>query len=172
MNTGQTKGMILITLGFVIIVIAGITLSFLAGSVLNSAQTLLAGIIIFIVLAPIFGYGILTYARATEAETYVMNTDMEKPRLLMDYLREHGQADISLLADELQTTPKEIQSYIQDLSDLSLFSGIADWDNGVIAMLQPSVIEALDKCKNCKNPIKILNNATTCQHCGTEYYKL
>ena len=172
MNTGQTKGMILISFGFVTIAIAGITLSFLAGDILTTTQTITAGIIIFIVLAPIFGYGILTYARATEAESYITNTDMEKPRLLMDYLRKHGQADINLLADELQTTPKEIQSYIQDLSDLSLFSGIADWDNGIIAMLQPSVIEALDKCKNCKNPIKILNNATTCQHCGTEYYKL
>lgn len=172
MNTGQTKGMIAISLGFILITLASITLSFLTGNILSTTQTIIAGIIIFIVFTPVFGYGIFTYARATEAESYITHTDMEKPRLVMDYLREHGQADISILAQEFNISPHEIQSYINDLSDLSLFSGIADWDNGIIAMVNPIVIEALDTCKNCKNPIKILNNVTTCQHCGTEYYKL
>lgn len=172
MNKGQIRGMIAIGFGFVIVTLAGITLSFLAGNVLTTTQTIISAILIFLALTPIFGYGILTYARSTEDEAYATNDDMEKPRLLLDYLRLHGQADITQLAEELDTSPSQIKRYIDDLSQLSLFSGIADWDNQVIAIVEPVVINTLDACKSCKNPIKILNNKTTCQHCGTEYYKL
>ncbi len=172
MNNGQIKGMVAIAIGFAIVTIAGITLSFLAGEVLNTTQTIISASLIFVVLTPLFGYGILTYARSTENEAYATNEDMEKPRLLLDYLRSHGQADVTQLANELDTIPSQIKRYIDDLSQLSLFSGIADWDNGIIAMVEPSVMNTLDTCKNCKKPIKILDNKTICQHCATEYYKL
>lgn len=172
MNKGQTRGMLAIGFGFLIITFAGIALSFLAINVLTTPQTFISAIIVFIVSSPLFGYGILTYARSTEDEAYATNDDMEKPRLLLDYLHEHGQSDISILAKELDTTPSNIKQYINELSELSLFSGIIDWDNGLIALAKPSVIEALDICKSCKNPIKIYGNVTTCQHCGTEYYRL
>lgn len=172
MNKGQIRGMIAIGFGFVIITLAGITLSFLAGSVLTTTQTIISAVLIFIALSPVFGYGILTYARSTEDDAYATNDDMEKPRLLLDYLRLHGQADITRLAEELGATPSQIKSYINDLSELSLFSGITDWDNEIIAIIEPSVMNDLDACMSCKNPIKIIDNKTTCLHCGTVYYRL
>ena len=172
MNKGQIRGMLAISLGFIIVTLAGIALSFLADSVFTTVQTIITAFIIFLTLSPLFGYGILTYARSTENEVYTTNDDMEKPRLLLDYLRSHGNADVTQLAQELDTIPSQIRLYIDDLSQLSLFSGIADWDNGIIAMVEPSVMNTLDTCKNCKKPIKILDNKTICQHCATEYYKL
>jgi len=172
MNNGQIRGMLAIGFGFAVVTLAGIALSFLAGSILTTTQTIISAILIFLALTPVFAYGILTYARSTEDEAYATNDDMEKPRLLLDYLRLHGQADITQLAEELETTPRQIKSYVDDLSQLSLFSGIVDWSNEVIAIVEPSMMNTLDTCKSCKNPIKILDNRTTCQHCGTEYYKL
>lgn len=163
--------MVAIITGFIITIIAGLTLSFLA-TTLSSNQVIIAGVVTFIVISPLFGYGVYTYARSTEAEAYQTNEDMEKPRLLLDILREEGHGDVIDLAQRLETSPQAIHHYIEDLSQLNLFSGIADWDNGVIAMLEPTVIHAIQTCKTCQNPINIDKNKTVCPHCATEYYTL
>lgn len=172
LNKGQIRGMIAIVIGFVIAIIAGISLSFFAVDVLTTSQTLIVGVLVFVFVSPLFVYGVYTYARSTEAEVYATNEEMEKPRLLLDILREQGQGHIAELATQLETTPESIKSYIKDLSDLTLFSGIVDETNGVIAVVNPMVIEAIDTCKTCQNPIEITGNLTVCRHCGTEYYKI
>lgn len=172
MNKGQTRGMIAITIGFILIVIAGITLSFLVVDRLSGSQTLVVAVLIFLFVSPIFAYGVYTYARSTEEEAYATNEEMEKPRQLLDILREQEHGDVIELANQLETSPSELKAYIQDLSQLSLFSGIADWENDVIAMVEPMVIESIENCKTCQNPIEISGNITICQHCRTEYYKL
>ncbi|MEM9950685.1 MAG: hypothetical protein AAF846_03720 [Chloroflexota bacterium] len=171
LNQGQTRGIVAIIIGFAITTIVGIVLSFFAVERLPSSQVLLIAIITFIITVPIFGYGIYTYARSTEADVYATNTDMEKPRLLLDILREQGQGDVRLLAEQLNTSPNDIRDYIDDLSRLQLFSGIADWETGLIALADSSVIQAIDTCRNCQNPIQISNNVTVCPNCGTHYYQ-
>jgi len=172
LNKGQTRGMIVIVVGFVIAIIAGISLSFLAVEVLSTSQVLIAGVIVFVIVSPLFAYGVYTYARSTEADAYATNEEMEKPRQLLDILREKGQGEINELANQLETTPENIKSYIKDLSDLALISGIVDNTNGVIAVVNPMVIEAIETCKTCGDPLEITGNLTVCEHCGTEYYKI
>ena len=171
MNKGQTRGMIAIVSGFIIVVIAGIALSFLAGDILSTTQIIITAVIVFLVVSPIFAYGIFIYARSTEEESYATNEEMEKPRQLLDILREQEYGEVPVLAQKLGTTPANIRSYITDLSQLELFSGVADWENGVIAIVNPLVIEAMENCKTCQNPIDITDKVTICKHCGTEYYK-
>ncbi len=171
MNKGQTRGMIAIVLGFVVVVIAGIALSFLANDVLSPTQILITAVVVFLFVSPFFAYGVFTYARSTEEEAFATNEEMEKPRQLLDILREDGHGELGDLAERLDTTPAAIRAYITDLSQLDLFSGIADWENEVLALVNPMVIEAIDSCKTCQNPIEVTDKVTICKHCGTEYYK-
>lgn len=171
MNKGQIRGMIAIVMGFMIVIIASIILSFLAVDTLTTIQLIMVAVVVFLLVSPIFAYGVYTYARSTEEEAYATNEEMEKPRQLLDILREQEQGDVITFANQLEISPDAIKSYIQDLGQLALFSGIADWENGVIAMVEPMVIEAIDNCKTCENPIEIAGNITICKHCGTEYYK-
>jgi len=171
MNKGQIRGMIAIVFGFIIVVIAGIVLSFLATDILSTSQVLITAAVVFLFVSPIFVYGVFTYARATEEEAYATNEEMEKSRQLLDILREEEHGEVHELAQQLGTTPAAIRAYIADLSQLDLFSGIADWENGVIAIVNPIVIEAIDTCKTCQNSIKITDKITICKHCGTEYHK-
>ena len=170
MNKGQTRGIIAISIAFVIATIGGIGLSFLAVD-LSIGQVLTSAFVIFVVIVPFFGYGIYTYARHTQEKSALTNDEMEKPRQLLDLLRQQGQADVDTLAQDLDTTPAVIRGYVDDLVQLALFNGIADWDNGVIAMANPMVMAAIDQCKNCENTLNIQTGTTVCVQCGTEYYK-
>ena len=171
MNKGQTRGMVAIVIGFIVVIIAGIALSFLATDMLSTTEVILVAVFVFVFVSPLFAYGVYTYARSTEVEVYATNEEMEKPRQLLDILREQGHGDIIALSTQLETSPPKIKAYIADLSQLELFSGIADWENGVIALLNPAVIETIDTCKTCQHPIKISGNVTICKYCNTEYYK-
>lgn len=171
MTKGQVQGVISIAIAFVIATIGGIALSFLAINTLKVEQVLFLASLIFLLTLPFFVYGIYTYAKHTQEKSTLTNDEMEKPRLLLDLLREHGQADVLILAEQLETTPQAIKSYIENLNQLELFSGIADWENNVIAIFNPTVIGAIDRCKSCDNPISIETGRTVCSTCGTEYYK-
>ncbi|MGB7341489.1 MAG: hypothetical protein WBC91_21510 [Phototrophicaceae bacterium] len=162
--------MVAIVAGFIITVIIGLILSLFATNLLSPTQVITIGVITFIVISPLFGYGVYTYARSTEAEAYQTNEDMEKPRLLLDILRDNGHGDVLELANQLETHPEVIRHYIDDLSQLGLFSGIADWENGMIAMIPTTVIQAIETCRTCQNPISIAGDLTICPHCATEYY--
>lgn len=171
MNDGQRRGAIAITIGFVLVALGGFALSFVAGGVLTPTQVVMVGILFFLVVSPIFGYGIYTYAKFSEASALATNDEMEKPRLLLDMLREHPQADIHILANQLETTPEMIVTYIDDLARLDLFTGIVDVDNAVLAIVEPVVLNALESCKTCSAAILVQDGITVCATCGTRYYR-
>lgn len=170
MNAGQKQGMIAIGIGFVLTVIASLALSYLTS---DTMSLLISAVIIFLLIAPLFGFGIYRYAKSTQEERTSLAEEMEKPRQLLDILKEKGQADIRFLSDELHSNPEEIKAMIADLTALQLFSGIVNWEDGLIAMVDPDLLQLIDICKNCQNPIEIKEaTVTICTHCGTEYHRI
>lgn len=170
MNTGQKQGMIAIGVGFVLTVLAGFLLAILAN---DTTSLLISATIVFLLIAPILGFGIYRYAKSTQDERISTAEEMEKPRQLLDILRERGQADISSLSQELDASPDEIKTMIDDLISLELFSGIINWDDGIIAIIDSNVLGLIDACKNCQNPIEMKEQTVTiCTHCGTEYHRI
>jgi hypothetical protein len=165
LNAGQRRGAIAIGIAFVFTALLGIGLSFLA---INWDTTALfgAGFLAFILIAPLFAYGIYTYGRHSQEE--VPAEDMTIPRQLLDILREQGASDIAMLSVDLGVA--SIKPIIDELSRLELFNGIVDWDAGTIALLEPTVIASIEKCKHCSQVIAIHRGLTICQNCGTEYH--
>lgn len=171
MNEGQRRGTVAIGVGFVLVAIGGVIFSLFAGDVLTVGQIVLGGVIFFLLVSPLFGYGIYTYARFSEASALETNDEMEKPRQLLDLLREQDYGDITLLAETLDTQPQAIRAYIDELVALNIFSGIADWENGVLAVIEPTVLDALDTCRTCHTPLRIVTSVTICPTCETHYYR-
>jgi predicted PurR-regulated permease PerM len=173
MNSGQKQGMVIIAFGFILTVIAGVTLAFLANEILDTLALTISAVIAFLLLAPIFGFGIYRYANSTQEAINVLADEMEKPRQLLDILKAKGQTDIESLSRELDTSPSEIKTMIDDLSDLELFSGIINWDKGIIAIIDSSILNLMETCKNCTKPITMEEHSVTvCAHCGTEYHQI
>lgn len=173
MNIMRRQGSVAIALGFVLTVIAGLILAFLANDTLDTFQLLISAGIVFVLVAPIFGFGIYRYASSAQAEAHLVADEMEKPRQLLDILKANGQADLETLSRELGSSADEIKAMIDDLISLELFSGIINWDEGIIALIDPNVLKLIDTCKNCHNPISMKESGVTiCPHCGTQYYQI
>jgi hypothetical protein len=165
LNAGQRRGAIVIGIAFILTAITGIGLSYLAIAWETSAL-IGAGVVAFIVLAPLFAYGIYTYGRHSQEEAPA--EDMTIPRQLLDMLREGGASNIALLAVDLGVP--SIKPIIDDLSRLELFSGIVDWEAGTVALLEPTVVASIETCKHCGRPIEIQRGLSICQNCRTEYH--
>lgn len=165
LNAGQRRGAIAIGLAFGLTVVAGIALSYLAINWETSAL-LGAGFMVFLLLAPIFGYGIFTYAKFSQEEA--LADEMTAPRQLLDMLRAEGASNITDVALDLGVP--SLKPIIADLSRLELFNGIVDWQAGTIALLEPSVMASIETCKHCQKPIQISRGVTICPNCATEYH--
>jgi multisubunit Na+/H+ antiporter MnhG subunit len=170
MNTRQKQGIIAIIVGFVLTTIAGLALTFFAN---DTFGLLLSAVFIFLLIAPIFGFGIYRYAQSSQEESVLLAEEMEKPRQLLDILKEKGQADIASLSQELDSDASNIKTMIEDLISLNLFRGIINWDDGIIALVDPNVLALMETCKNCSQPIDMNEQGVTiCKHCGTEYHQI
>jgi hypothetical protein len=165
LNAGQQRGAIAIGIAFVLTAITGIVLSYLA---INWETSALfgVGLLAFLLLAPLFAYGIYTYGRHSQEEAPA--EEMTIPRQLLELLREKGAIDIVKLEHDLAVN--SIKPIIDDLSRLELFNGIVDWEAGTIALLEPSVIASIENCKHCSKPIDVSRGITVCQNCETEYH--
>jgi hypothetical protein len=165
LNAGQRRGATLIVLAFVLTVIAGIMLSFLAVS-WETNNLIGAGLLVFFLLAPVFGYGIYLFGQNSQEEAFA--EDMTVPRQLLDMLREKGTIDILDLALVLEVP--SIKPIVNELSNLELFNGIVDWEAGTISLLEPSVMASIENCKHCGQGIAVKRGKTVCPNCGTEYH--
>lgn len=173
MNTGQKQGMFIIALGFILTVIAGVVLAFLANEILDTTSLMVAASIVFLLIAPILGFGIYHYAKSSQRESEILADEMEKPRQLLDILKAKGQTDIETLSHDLACSPDEIKAMVDDLTQLELFSGIVNWNEGIIAIVESNVLNLMETCKNCSNPITMKEQGVTiCAYCATEYHQV
>lgn len=170
MNTGRLIGMILIGIGLGVALLAGLFIAVqTSGGQLRAGGAVLGAGLAFIPVALLVGFGIYMYVQGGQeaAEESVM----QKQRQLLDILKSRGQVSVSDMALEMQVSSDTIKNMVHQLVGLQVFSGYANWQNGVLYSSDASQLRELDKCKNCGGEIQLVGKGiATCKYCGTEYF--
>ena len=132
MFSKRTIAIISLTLGFVITTIAGLVL---AASNLAPGPLLVRGFIVFIVVIPIFGFGIYQYVTSDTESSGLSDTELQLK--LMDIIRQKGRISLEDLATELNVSVGTITQLVEDLAALDIFTGYIDWGNQIIYATRP-----------------------------------
>ena len=170
MNSGRLVGIVAIVVGFALTALAGLWLALQAsGDEVSSGGVVIGAFIAFIVVAPIFGFGIFMYAKGGEEEE--LESEMTQQRKLLDIVKSRGQVGIHDLAIELGTSVDNVKDLVYRLVGLQVFSGYINWDKGVLYSAEASSLRELQECKNCGAPIELAGKGVVaCKFCGTEYF--
>lgn len=170
MNSGRVFGIMAIIIGIGLTALAGLWLAtqFSAGE-LESGGLILGAFLAFVVIAPVFVFGIFMVIRGgQEAER---ESEMAQQRRLLDIVRSRGQVDVRDLAMEMQASMDEVKAMVHQLVGLQVFSGYINWESGVLYSEQASALRDLDKCRNCGGNIELAGKGIAkCPWCGTEYF--
>jgi hypothetical protein len=169
-NTGRLIGIILIVIGVGAAIFAGLFLAVqTADERLTAAGAVLGALLAFVPVALLTGFGIFMYVRGgKEAE---QESVMQKQRQLLDILKSRGQVTVANMALEMQVSPDAIKDMVHQLVGLQVFSGYANWKDGILYSSEASALRDLDQCKNCNGDIQLVGKGVaTCRFCGTEYF--
>ncbi len=170
MNTGRLIGVILIVIGLGIAVFGGLFIAVqTSNGLLTAAGALLSAALAFVPVGLLVGFGIFMYVRGgKEAEE---ETVMQKQRQLLDILKSRGQVSVSDMALEMKLSADTIKDMVHQLVGLQVFSGYANWKDGVLYSSDASHLRELNQCKNCGGEIVLVGRGVaTCKYCGTEYF--
>lgn len=162
-------GIILIVVGLVLAVLAGIWLATQVSAGMSGGAATLGAAIAFVPVALLEGFGLYLVAKGG-AEQKQMG-EMQKQRQLLDIVKSRGQVDINNLALEMGLPVAQIQNMVHQLVGLQVFSGYVNWDSGILYSEDASKLRELDKCKNCGGEITLAGKGIVrCRFCGTEYF--
>jgi hypothetical protein len=168
---GKTLGWVLIAGGIVVavVVVALMTVYRNEGSLTGGAAVLGMALGIIVLSLPQIGFGIFLLSKGqTEAVTAARAA---KQRQLLGAVKTRGQAPVSDLAIELQTSRDELQAMIYELVNMGLFSGYINWEKGVLYSQEASKLRDLERCLNCNGQLTLAGKGVvTCPYCGTEYF--
>jgi hypothetical protein len=164
----RSTGLILIGIGFVATVLAGLLL---AVGDLEAGTLATRGVLAFLLIAPVLLAGIYFYVRSDPPEVDIPETsDMLKQRELLDALREQRALAVPELAHQLEVDEARIQEYVYQLVQLEVLSGVADWEAGMLYAADAVQLRALQTCQKCGTAIDLRGRGVIrCAVCGTEY---
>lgn len=170
MNSGRLIAIIAFVFGFGIAALAGLFFAVqTAAGELSSGGLIVGAFVAFIVVAPIFGFGVYMFVQASKED--VRESAMAKQRRLLDIVRTRGQVELHDLAIELGSSVDEVKTFVYDLVGMQVFSGYVNWDKGVLYSSDASKLRDLNECENCGAPISLAGKGViACQYCGTEYF--
>lgn len=168
MNQGRLIGIILMSVGFGVALLAGLWLAVQAGDMDTGGVVLGAGLA-FIPVALFMGAGIYFYVQGGQEEEE--QSTMRQQRELLDILRSRGQVRVEEMAIEMSTSVDEIQNMVHQLVGLQVFSGYVNWKDGVLYSEEASNLRDLSECKKCGGDIELAGKGiVVCPYCGTEYF--
>ena len=170
MNTGRLIGVILIVAGVGIAIFAGLFIAVQTSEgIFDVAGAIFSAALAFIPVALLAGFGIYLYIQG--GKQAAEESEMQKQRQLLDILKSRGQVRVQDMALEMNVSADKIQSMVHQLVGLQVFSGYANWKDGVLYSSDASQLRELDKCKNCGGEIELVGKGiATCKYCGTEYF--
>jgi hypothetical protein len=139
-----------------------------SGQLTGGGAVLGAGLA-FIPVALLLGAGVYLFVQGgREAER---ESTMQKQRRLLDILRSRGQVTVSDMALEMDVSADTVRDMVHQLVGLQVFSGYANWQEGMLYSAEASQLRELDRCKNCGGEIELVGKGiATCRFCGTEYF--
>lgn len=168
----RSAGIVLIAVGFAAAVLGGLALAVQVSSgEMDAGGALLGALLIFVPVGALVGAGIYWYVKAESAVDVQPNTEMLKPRQLLDALRDRGALTVDAAAAELGVGPADVRVMLDELTTLRVFSGYVNWDDALMCAMQPDTLHALTACAVCGLPVALPTEGQwVCQGCRTEYY--
>lgn len=136
---------------------------------LTAGGAALGGLLALIIAAPLAGAGIFLLVQGAREEKSM--AEVSQQRKLLNMVKTKGQVTISDLALELNSDLTQVKNWIYDLVGKGLFSGYANWEEGVLYSEQASQLRTETRCKHCGGEIKLVGKGVvSCPYCGTEYF--
>ncbi len=170
MNSSKLIGGLLIVVGFIIALLAGIWLAGqLAMDQLQGGGAVIGAALVFIPVALLVGGGIYMFNQGgKEAQR---TSEMQRQRQVLDIVKSRGQVSVQDLALETGMSVSDVKKTVHTLVGLQVFSGFINWDDGVLYSVDAAQLRTLDKCKNCGGELQLVGKGVvTCRFCGTEYF--
>lgn len=169
-NTGRLIGIVLIVVGVGAALIAGVWLALQASNQqLGAGGAVLGAGLAFIPIALLVGFGVFLFIRGGKEVEH--ESAMLKQRKLLDILKSRGQVSVSDMALELGVNAATVQELVHQLVGLQVFSGYANWKDGMLFSAEASQLRQIDKCRNCGGEISLVGKGTAqCRFCDTEYF--
>ncbi|MFN8530778.1 MAG: hypothetical protein U0670_19405, partial [Anaerolineae bacterium] len=148
MNTSRLSGIVLTVIGIGVALAAGLWLATQVSSqALTAGGALIGGVLAFVPVALLIGFGVYLFLRGgSEAKE---ESTMHLQRQLMDIVKSRGQVAVSDLALEMKVPADTVRDLVHQLVGLQVFSGYANWQEGVLYSSDASKLRELTKCKNC-----------------------
>lgn len=171
MNSGRLIGIVLMTVGFGIAVIAGLFLAMQSssGAIQTGGGVLVGAFLAFIPVSLLVGFGIFMYVKGGQEAEQI--SEMEKQRKLLDIVKTRGKVNLHDVAIDMQSDVETVKSLVYQLVGLQVFTGYVNWNEGMLYSEQASNLRDLHECKNCGAPIELVGKGViACKFCGTEYF--
>lgn len=122
-----------------------------------------------IVLLPLILGGAYLIAKG-RAETRNL-AEVDQQRKLLNLVQTRGQASISDLVLDLQTTREAVQHSLTELVGRGLFSGYVDWTRGMLYSVEASRLRGRDTCPNCGGQLQLAGKGVIrCPYCGAQIF--
>jgi len=166
---GKTVGLILIVVGLILVLWAGVYLfSGRAEGRLEMSGFLLGLAIVLVLALPLLGAGAFTLVRGrSEARQFA---EAEKEKKILNMVRTQGRVNVAEVAIEMDLTRDQVKEYIYDLVGKGLFTGYINWDEGILYALEAAEMRST-KCPNCGGVREMVGKGVVkCPYCGSELF--
>ena len=125
--------------------------------------------ILFVVVAPLAGGGIIAIMRGGKEADEQAQADQQ--RKILDMVKTRGEVSMSDVIVELQSDLPSVQDMLYKLVGMGVFSGYINWDEGTLFSAEASDLHAISNCKNCGGDVDFAGKGVQqCPFCGTEYF--
>jgi ribosomal protein L32 len=170
MNRSRIIGIVLIALGLIIAVFAGLWLAFNVANGQGASDAFSSAGVLFVPIALLVGVGIYQYARSSREFEDNSDSVMRQQREMMDILRGSTQPQrMTDVAAQLGVGVESVGAMMNELIRLGLFSGCVNWQTRVVQVVDAETLRRLRACANCGESLRIYSH-TVCPNCGTEYF--
>lgn len=172
MNRSRTIGIILIALGLIIAVIAGLWLAVSVSNGLNTTSAFTNAVIAFVPIGLLVGAGIYQFVRGSQDTEDAFDSAMRRQRELVDLLNASEQPlRMADLAAQLGVGVETIATLLNELIRLKLFSGYVNWQAREVQRITPARLRTLQTCAHCGQPLRLADHLT-CPNCSVQYFLL
>jgi len=144
----------------------------LAGAMAGKATTpglvMGLGLLVIVIVLPLVGAGAYFWVRGSgEAKEYAQ---LQREQQILNIINSRAKVRISDLALELGMSKSEVRNAIYDLVGKELFTGYADWKEGVLYAKDVAQMQ-LGQCPNCGAPRTVAGKGVVkCEYCGAELF--
>ncbi len=170
-GAGKLIGAILIAVGLVVALLAGVYLfaGYAEGRISLPAVVLGLSLAIIAVTMPAAGVGIYLLAKGRSEEAQF--AQVEKERKILNMVLAQGKVRFAEIALELNVPRDQVEDLVRSLVGKNLFSGAINWQDGILYSKELAQFNIDRKCPNCGGQLEIAGKGVIkCPWCGSEVF--